>query len=211
MAGIYYCPIHRFSENSTCSECGEDIDKIMSHSNRKSVSKFMSGVLRHFPDDFDIDIDDNGWVDLDELYSVLSEQYEELELLEVEGIIALDSKGRFELHRNKVRAVYGHSIPVTINKSDGEIPDILYHGTPTENVESIMDEGLQPMSREDVHLTDDLEEAKNIGERHTTGDISILQINAAELEESQDIEKRSSLIYTTDFIDSDYIKVKGLF
>ena len=45
-------------------------------------------------------------------------------------------------------------------------PEVLYHGTARKFVESIRENGLLPQGRQYVHLSQDIETAKNVGRRH---------------------------------------------
>ena len=45
-------------------------------------------------------------------------------------------------------------------------PKILYHGTGEKSVQSILDTGLQKQSRQQVHLSADIETAVKVGQRH---------------------------------------------
>ena len=56
-------------------------------------------------------------------------------------------------------------------------PKVLYHGTARRFVSSILTTGLQPMIRQYVHLSQDVETAKQVGMRHDTQPV-ILMINA---------------------------------
>ena len=44
-------------------------------------------------------------------------------------MIEKSEKKRHELKENKIRALYGHSIPMKIVKEEGVPPKFLYHGT----------------------------------------------------------------------------------
>ena len=77
----------------------------------------------------------------------------------------ISEKKRLELDGNKIRALYGHSIPMHIKKIEGTPPAILYHGTAKRFIPSIKEIGLLPMKRQYVHLSIDEETAKSVGKR----------------------------------------------
>ncbi len=54
-------------------------------------------------------------------------------------------------------------------------PEILYHGTATKFLESIREKGILKRNRQYVHLSSDIETAKNVGQRH--GEVIILPID----------------------------------
>jgi putative RNA 2'-phosphotransferase len=47
-------------------------------------------------------------------------------------------------------------------------PDRLWHGTTASRVDVVLREGLRPMGRAFVHLSDTLEQARAVGARHGT-------------------------------------------
>jgi len=65
-----------------------------------------------------------------------------------------------------VRANQGHSIKVDLQLMPKEPPTILYHGTATRFLDSILKEGLKAGQRQYVHLSSDIETAKEVGSRY---------------------------------------------
>ncbi|RLI85064.1 MAG: RNA 2'-phosphotransferase [Archaeoglobales archaeon] len=123
-------------------------------------------MLRHFPSKFGLEVDRYGWANLKDVVEILKRRYgvgrDVLEL-----IVESDPKLRFEIKGEKIRARYGHSIDVEVDWSESdEVPKILYHGTNPKNLRSILREGLKPMKRREVHLSDSLIDALEVGKRH---------------------------------------------
>ncbi|CVI70063.1 RNA 2'-phosphotransferase [Clostridiales bacterium CHKCI001] len=77
----------------------------------------------------------------------------------------------------KIRAYYGHSIPLKIVKEMKTPPDILYHGTARRFLSSIEEKGLLSQGRQYVHLSQDMETAYNVAKRHDKKPV-ILKIDA---------------------------------
>ena len=75
----------------------------------------------------------------------------------------ISEKKRLELDGDKIRALYGHSIPTHIKKAEGTLPAILFHGTAKRFIASIKEAGLLPMKRQYVHLSVDEETATAVG------------------------------------------------
>ena len=75
-------------------------------------------------------------------------------------------KERYELKNHRIRAYYGHSFEKTIMKERNIPPKVLYHGTARRCVSSILTNGFQPMNRQYIHLSKDVEMAKQVGMRH---------------------------------------------
>ena len=55
-------------------------------------------------------------------------------------------------------------------------PTLLYHGTARRNLDNILQQGILPMSRQYVHMSEDVETATKVGRRKAQ-DIVILAIN----------------------------------
>ncbi|MEJ2568450.1 MAG: RNA 2'-phosphotransferase [candidate division WOR-3 bacterium] len=143
------------------------------------LSKFLSFVLRHHPEQYNLELDEEGFVSLDDLMNALKNtRHSWAEVEDVEKIISEGERRRFEIKRGKIRALYGHSVRVKIEGSFCP-KGTLYHGTSPEKLSEILSEGLSPMERQFVHLSKDKETAFKVGERHHPNPI-ILEIDAEE-------------------------------
>ena len=133
-------------------------------------SKRLAYVLRHS------DLPDrNGWVRVGVLLNEMS-----ITLPILQGIVAEDTKGRFEFSEDEssVRALYGHSIEVNLELEPTTPPMILYHGTAEKYIDSIMKEGLRPRKRNFVHLSETMDMAKQVGTRHGSPVVLSIDIEA---------------------------------
>ena len=151
--------------------------------NLKSLSKFISLVLRHRADEFGLALDNDGFASFDNLLAVVRERFSDVATREdVEAVIAGDEHGkkRFEMVDGRVRAVFGHSTGTPDISYPAVLPpEILYHGTVRRFVQQILLEGLKPQSRQYVHLTTHREEAEHVGRRHGRYFV-LLKIRAAD-------------------------------
>jgi putative RNA 2'-phosphotransferase len=145
------------------------------------LSKFLAVILRHNPEEFKLVLDEEGFTPLDPVWQAIrnkyGNRYSEKDLLEVvEG----DERGkkRYEIVTGRIRAMYGHSAP-EINYPAIEPPELLYHGTNASAVENIRKEGLTAQSRQYVHMTTNLENARVVAARRTKNPL-ILEIRAQE-------------------------------
>jgi len=183
----------------------------------EKLSKSVSYCLRHNPEEFGIRLDKNGWTDLDELIDSISSKekdFEGISLYDISLMIDHSEKKRHELkpikkdHKNykwKIRAKYGHSISNKVNFGINEPPNILYHGTSSESIDSIMNNGLKPMTRQYVHLSSDIETARRVGLRKSK-EITILKILSKEaFSNGQNFYKVDSNIWLTDKLNSKYV------
>ena len=131
-----------------------------------TLSKEISYALRHAPREYELEIDEEGFVELSQLLSAINEECKypkEIGKDDILHIMKISDKKRFEIAGEKIRALYGHSIPMHIKKEETVPPDILYHGTAKIFLPSIMENGLSPMRRQYVHLSSDIETALLVG------------------------------------------------
>ena len=132
------------------------------------ISRFMSLVLRHNPEAIGISLDNNGWADVRELISGICNSGRQIDMETLERIVAENDKQRFSFNDNhtKIRANQGHSISVDVELSESEPPDVLYHGTAVRFLDSIRKNGILKRNRQYVHLSSDIQTARDVGKRH---------------------------------------------
>lgn len=132
------------------------------------VSKYLSMVLRHHPDTVGITLDEAGWVDVDVLIAACAAKGRRFSRAELDHVVANNNKRRFAYSEDgrRIRASQGHSVAVELGLEPVEPPAVLYHGTATRTLPLILAEGLRPMSRQDVHLSADVDTAVRVGSRH---------------------------------------------
>ncbi len=200
---IGYCEKCGFFEGKC--KCGNG-RILLDGKTRIKVSKFLSGLLRHYPEKFGLNLDKSGFTDFKKVLNILRERYG-IDEISLKALIHLDKKGRFEIVGDKIRAKYGHTVPVNHRWSDsGEIPPLLYHGTSPKNLESILRNGLLPMKRREVHLSETVEDAIEVGKRYSEKPV-ILTINAKNMiNDGYEIRKKGK-VYTTDFVPPKYISI----
>ncbi|MCB0636375.1 MAG: RNA 2'-phosphotransferase [Lewinella sp.] len=128
----------------------------------ESLSKFLSLVLRHKPEVVGIELDEEGWADVDALIEGAVDKGKELDRSILEAIVKHDEKQRYSFSpdKNKIRANQGHSVQVDLGLEPVEPPKFLYYGTEERFVERIMFQGLRPGNRNHVELAETLEEAE---------------------------------------------------
>lgn len=210
---IYACEDHGFYEGTDCPICGSSGTSLLSGGRRRTLSKYLSGALRHYPDNAGLELDGRGWTDDDDLVAAACRRYAWVRPEHVEAVIATDPKGRFEWTgaddggTERVRAAYGHSVDVDLEPTDAPVPDDLYHGTASDNLESILEEGLRPMARQRVHLSHSPAAARRVGRRHTDDPVLLVVDAAAMLADGRRIAKRGRETYTTEWVPPAYLAV----
>ena len=103
------------------------------------LSKKLSYILRHNPSSANIKLDSGGWVPICDILSAMKVLWPDLS-----KIIKENNKKRFELNKDEthIRACQGHSIPIDLGLESKIPPEILYHGTSENFLESIFKLGL---------------------------------------------------------------------
>lgn len=134
----------------------------------KQTSKFLSLVLRHAPEQIGIELDAQGWTDVDTLIAKANAAGVALDRASLQDIVATSDKQRFTLSADglRIRAAQGHSVEVDLDLPPSTPPAILFHGTARTNVDAILAEGLKPGKRQHVHLSPNEETARRVGMRH---------------------------------------------
>lgn len=144
------------------------------------LSRLVSHALRHEPWLYELELDDEGWVRLDDLVSALRRdpEWSTLEEADLVEMATHASKQRHELADERIRALYGHSLPGRIAKTPATPPPVLFHGTAQASVPQILATGLAPMSRQYVHLSVDLATALAVGRRKGP-QVTVLSVDAS--------------------------------
>jgi putative RNA 2'-phosphotransferase len=146
----------------------------------RKISKFLSYILRHRPDEIGLNLDAEGWADISELLEKSQRKiFLTRSLLDI--VVEDNDKKRFRISDDglKIRASQGHSLNVNLNLQPQIPPDILFHGTATRFLSSILKDGLKSGSRQFVHLSNDRDTAHTVGSRH--GSAVILTVAAGEM------------------------------
>lgn len=146
------------------------------------VSKFISLVLRHKPDVANLSLDKYGYAQVDELVAYLNKKYGGFTVTDLDTIVETDDKQRYSYNNDhtKIRAVQGHSFPVDLGLEAQHPPLLLFHGTSTKYLDSIMKRGIISKSRQYVHLSKDVDTAHTVGLRHGAGTV-ILVVSANQM------------------------------
>ena len=135
-------------------------ESVPSHDHRR-LSKRMAYQLRHHGPNNDVLIDNAGFASMDDLALAL-----EVDSSHLLAVAEHPGEPRFEVRDGRIRALYGHSLDVVIDAGIKiGAPTSLYHGSSWSALDAIVHDGLIPMQRRVVHLTNNAEEAMAVGER----------------------------------------------
>ncbi len=171
------------------------------------LSMFLCLILRHDPGVIGITVDEHGWADVDELIAGIARSGKTIDRKLLEKIVAEDKKGRYSFSGDGrlIRANQGHSIPVDVELEQKCPPDVLYHGTAAEFIDSIRAQGIKRMSRLYVHFSTDRETAVKVGRRH--GKPQVLTVDTGRMHGGGiPFYLSHNGIWLTEYVAPDYIR-----
>lgn len=147
----------------------------------------LSWFLRHGLPESGLTYDDIGGSPIKDVATYLN-----VSVSTITDAVATDNKNRYGTYTNNqgtamIRAYQGHSFPISLDAYTRiDSPDyfppgtLIYHGTSTKALNSIMDDGLiKPMSRSAVHFHTHKPTAIQVGTRH--GNPAILAFHPTSL------------------------------
>lgn len=173
------------------------------------MSKTVSHALRHEPWLYELELDEAGWTAIDPLLEALRRQRREWNDIDrgtLDRMMADATKPRYEIRGDRIRALYGHSLPARIVKEPARPPEMLYHGTSPAVAEQILDQGLRPMGRQYVHLSPDHEMAKQVGLRKARSCV-VLRVDAARAwSEGTQFYRGNAFVWLADSVPAAYIQ-----
>lgn len=178
----------------------------MNEQHKKKTSKFLSYILRHHPELINLNLDENGWANVDELIIKSTNDSQGFTFEELDEIVETNDKKRFIFNEDKtrIRANQGHSIDINLALIPQQPPEFLYHGTAQSNIDSILEKGIEKRNRQHVHLSQDIETATKVGMRH--GKPIILTINTEKMfDDGIEFYLSENNVWLTDFVDIKYI------
>lgn len=173
-------------------------------SKETQISRKISYLLRHNPED--LVMDKEGWVRVNDLLFKLDIHPDLLD-----AIVENNDKKRFAFSEDGVyiRANQGHGkkMEVDVTYKEIQFPTNYYHGTASMNLDSIMVYGLNPKNRKHVHLSHDIDTARNVGSRHSHV-IAILIIDGNQMKrDGYKLYISENNVVLADEVPSKYIKI----
>jgi putative RNA 2'-phosphotransferase len=130
----------------------------------KNISVYLCFLLRHHPEEANLDMDRHGWVSVKQLVDNINRvgKYQ-LTVQQSKQIVETDNKGRYRFNVDEtwIRVCQGHSIPwVQPELQYFSPPEFLYHGTTCSAWRKIRKSGaIRKMNRHAVHMQADEEKA----------------------------------------------------
>ena len=97
---IKKCQNHGFFRGDACA-CGETGTLMLNDEQTERLGRFISGALRHFPDDLGLAMNQHGWVGVDVLVDAMITRYKWSNKEKLFSIIESDEKGRYEIKETR--------------------------------------------------------------------------------------------------------------
>lgn len=202
------CDEHSYYRGTSCPVCKKDGKFLMDDGEVKKLSSIIIGVLRHFPDQFNVKMNSHGWVNVDELVDAVQHRMDRFYWVRKKHIVALaltDEKGRYQMEEGNIRATYAHTVEVDLSDLPDADIDVLYYPVTEEEVDIILEQGLLPSDRSKVHLSGTRKKALEAGRIRVETPV-ILAIDAKQaLKDGVAIRKAGTDVYIADSIDACYV------
>ena len=172
----------------------------------RRLSRFLSLVLRHRPERIGVQLDRNGWADVQDLITAARAAGVPLTDGRLREVVARNDKQRFSFSRDgrHVRANQGHSITVDLELVPCAPPEELFHGTAKQSLSAIRHQGLTARGRLHVHLSGDAGTAMTVGRRH--GDPVVLTVAAGDMSrQGHEFFRSANGVWLTHHVPPDYL------
>ncbi len=169
------------------------------------LTRSLAYMLRHQPDEFDLEVDRYGWAELGEVVRALTERVgSPVEEEDVHEALAAADRPRYEVKEGRIRALYGHSIEVDPGDSD-EPPDELFAVVRGRDVPNVERDGLKSVRRTFIHLSLTKDDARDAG-RRLARRYAVVTVAAGDAwEDGIDFYDRTSIFLSED-VPTDYIE-----
>ncbi|MBI2105052.1 MAG: RNA 2'-phosphotransferase [Candidatus Omnitrophica bacterium] len=172
-------------------------------------SRWMAYVLRHNPDRYGLQPDRHGFVDYEAFLQIAARRYPGLGAEQLRELIESGGTARFEVAGGRLRARYGHSIPVEPAGPPVEPPPALYHGIDADRAEPLLSEGLAPADRRMLHLSATVDEALAIARRKTERP-AVLRVDAQAAHRAGIAFHHEGAVYLADRIPPIFLRLEPL-
>lgn len=206
------CEKHGPYRGETCPVCGEVGKRLMNELEIEGLSRILAGMLRHFPQNYGIRLNEHGWI---KVYSMVpairmeKKNFIWLTPYHLEAMVKTDAKERYALNsQHEIRATYGHTIPIEMDDLPSDnIPEKLYYQTTDEEYDFIKETGITPSDKTWIHLSKTYRQAYVSGLFHIDSP-SVLEVDTVRLIQSGRPVYRATVdIFLTKEIPPEFVSV----
>lgn len=172
------------------------------------ASRWLAWALRHAPGPAGIELDREGWADVDRVLAAMAAAGHHLDREGLAALVAADAKGRYALDGDRIRANQGHSVAVDPGWAAADPPPVLWHGTVERALPAVRAGGLRPMGRHHVHLSADVPTALAVGARR--GRPVVVRVDAAAMAaDGHRFLRSANGVWLVDRVPPEFLTVPG--
>ncbi len=203
------CEQHGYFRGAECPYCGQEGRFLMDDRELDHLGRVLTGILRHFPDRYELTMDEHGWVSLPQIVRAVSQRHRGYQWLRVHHLVAIaetDAKGRYEIRDEMIRATYAHTVDIRLDLPTEGVPDRLFYPVTEEEAGIVLEVGLKPSDRKKVHLSKTAEDARAAGSVRTPQPV-ILEVDArAARAAGLVIMRAGKTVFLIDSVPPEYLK-----
>jgi len=179
----------------------------MTHgSMNERITRSLAYMLRHQPEEFDLEIDPYGYVELSDIIDALSERLDEsIEEADVMRAIESGDRPRYEVAQGQIRALYGHSFVIDPGESSAP-PELLYVGLGSRDASRAESHGLRSGRRTFLHLALTYDDAQEMG-RRVSPEYSVITVYAEDAASSGVPFYNRQALFLSEAIPTEFIEV----
>lgn len=171
---------HNMQQLEAADDLSEAVKRRVYHLH--SIHFNLLKALRHRPDELNLQMNADGWVDLENVIQWIESLLPEVRHIGVTNVLA-ELGDRIQIQDGQIRATYGHSCS-QFSPSKPSVPNLpLFHGTSSDRWPNIELFGLRPGDRRFVQLTSSFDYAVQISMKRPQEAIVIQVSTVAAIDE----------------------------
>jgi len=206
------CQEHGPYRGEECPVCGVVGKRLMNELEIEGLSRILAGMLRHFPENYGIRLNEHGWIKIYSLVPAIRAEKRNFSWLtpyHLEAMVKTDTKERYAINSlHEIRATYGHTIPIEMDDlPSDDIPGKLYYQTTDEEYDFIKETGITPSDKTWIHLSKTYRQAYVSGLFHIDSP-AVLEVDTARLVSSgRPVYRATSDIFVAKEIPPEFVSV----